>query len=204
MKVEVTASPFDRAIARMFEHATEHGIGGPAARSPVPPPPLAVSHRRRERAGPKEGSPADRPSDSGLSGGSGVPPFPPPASSSLSPIERVIEALVYEHLADLVDLPRLNEIERLVAMRLVELAGAGALPGVETADLADRATAIVDHAWHNLIDDPRRFAAVFDASDDDDCELCRAFDRAERDKRAGRERAGRERAGRERAGRERE
>jgi hypothetical protein len=202
VKVEVTASPFDRAIARMFEHATEHGIGGPAASSPVPPPPLAASHRRRERAGPKEGSPADRPSDSGLAGGT-PPSFPPPAPV-LSPIERVIEALVYEHLADLVDLPRLNEIERLVAMRLVELAGAGALPGVETADLADRATAIVDHAWHNLIDDPRRFAAVFDASDDDDCELCRAFDRAERDKRAGRERAGRERAGRERAGRERE
>jgi len=144
VKVEVTASPFDRP---------------------------AVSPAQRG-SGDK---PSDRPSDSSLSGGSDPPSFPPPVSSALSPVERVIEELIYEHLADLVDLPRLNEIERLVGMRLVELYEAGALPGLEADELADRAAAILDHAWHTLIDDPRRFALAFAV--DDECAHCRELER---------------------------
>ena len=93
-----------------------------------------------------------------------------------SPIERVIEDLVYEHLVDLVDFDRMYELEQIVEQRLGDLVERGELPAADEADLAERAAAIVAGAWHRLIADPRRYVDFKgDWRPDDDCELCRAL-----------------------------
>jgi len=94
----------------------------------------------------------------------------------LTPPEKLIEDMVFEHLLDLVDLERMKELEMLVAMRIGEL---GETPDAE--GLPERSAAILVRAWHRLILDPRRYADFSgEWEPDDDCELCRMMAESER------------------------
>ena len=101
-------------------------------------------------------------------------------ASTLSPEEQLIEDLVYEHLYDLVDFDRMNELEQIVTQKLIALAA----PIGDDEELhteacvagADRAAALVERAWHRLIKDERRYIDWGGAWEpDDDCPLCRAL-----------------------------
>ena len=101
-------------------------------------------------------------------------------TSTISPEEQLIEDLVYEHLYDLVDFDRMNELEQIVTQKLIDLVAP--IDGDDEAETkacvagADRAAALVERAWHRLIKDERRyvdFGGAWEA--DDDCPLCRAL-----------------------------
>ena len=100
--------------------------------------------------------------------------------SPISPEEQLIEDLVYEHLYDLVDFDRMNELEQIVAQKLIDLVAP--IDGDDELDTkacvagADRAAALVERAWHRLIKDERRYVDWGGAWEpDDDCPLCRAL-----------------------------
>jgi len=100
-----------------------------------------------------------------------------PGAWSASPIERAIEELVYEHLADLVDFERLFQLQQNVELRLFDLVAAGRLPELDREDVVERADDIVARAWSLLLDHPRRYAAAFAWMGDDDCPLCKELER---------------------------
>jgi len=103
------------------------------------------------------------------------------AEAEPTPVERLIEDLVYEHLIDLVDFDRMYELEQIVELRLGELVEHGELPGIAEETFPERAAAILARAWHRLIDDPRRYVDFKGRWEPDDtCEICRAL--AEREK----------------------
>jgi hypothetical protein len=90
-------------------------------------------------------------------------------------VERVMEELVYEHLIDLVDFDRMSSLEQVVGLQLYELHAKGQLgDSGDEAGLAERAAAIIERAWHRIIDDPRRYLDARETwQPDEDCELCR-------------------------------
>jgi hypothetical protein len=105
-------------------------------------------------------------------------------TSTISPEEQLIEDLVYEHLYDLVDFDRMNELEQIVTQKLLDLPHLKG--GADDDDLevstaacvagADRAAALIERAWHRLIKDERRYVDWGGAWEpDDDCPLCRAI-----------------------------
>ena len=93
--------------------------------------------------------------------------------------EQVIEDLVYEHLFDLVDFDRMQELEQIVALKLADLVDAEANNTPDVVIL-DRAAAVVERAWHRLIEDERRYIDVRGTwQPDDDCAICRALAEAD-------------------------
>jgi len=101
--------------------------------------------------------------------------------------EQVIEDLVYEHLFDLIDFERMNELEEIVGMKLAELDGRH--HDEPTIDMFERAAALMERAWHRLIEDERRYGDYRGSwQADDDCAICRALaeaDGAKPDERSG-------------------
>lgn len=103
-------------------------------------------------------------------------------ASPLSPEEQLIEDLVYEHLYDLVDFDRMNELEQVVTQKLIDRMGpidhdAGDELSTEACVAgADRAAALVERAWHRLIKDGRRYVDFGSSWEpDEECPLCRAL-----------------------------
>jgi hypothetical protein len=91
-------------------------------------------------------------------------------------VERVMEELVYEHLVDLIDFTRLHQLQQVVEFHVTELRDKGQLGDMSEEEVADRAAAIVERAWHRIIRDPRRYVDFRGQwAPDDDCELCKAL-----------------------------
>ncbi|MEO8698881.1 MAG: hypothetical protein ABI867_02525 [Kofleriaceae bacterium] len=88
-------------------------------------------------------------------------------------VEQMMEELVYEHLIDLVDFDRMSSLEQVVGLQLHALFEKGQLAG-DATELAERASGILERAWHRVIEDPRRYADLRgEWQPDADCELCR-------------------------------
>lgn len=86
-------------------------------------------------------------------------------------VDAALEALVYEHLIDLVDFDRLEQLEHLVALQLHNLNQPATCTSVTT--IADRASRLITRAWNRLLEDPRRYAEVRTTwQPDEDCALC--------------------------------
>jgi hypothetical protein len=93
---------------------------------------------------------------------SGVPhtPLLTPAQAS-----RLLEEVIYERLAELVDFDAIYQLEQLLAYEI------GELDELPLEEIPEVAKAMLDRAWCRLVDDPRRYVDLREGTGMD-CESC--------------------------------
>jgi hypothetical protein len=96
-----------------------------------------------------------------------TPAAKPPAHPLLTAEQatELLDQVIYERLAELVDFDAIWRLEQTIAMALSEL--------LSEDETIAKSKLLIDRAWHALADDPRRYLDVGSAPFDD-CDLCEA------------------------------
>jgi len=92
---------------------------------------------------------------------------PAEAAPLLAPehASRLLDDVIYEQLAGLVDFDGIWQLEQILAMSMCDM------DSVSEDEMVELSKGLIDRAWHKLADDPRRYAR-FSSEPFGECELC--------------------------------